>query len=205
MVNENKSETGTATNKNTVVAVNSKGEPVNAQGQVIVGAGVGVKQTGGGPEGPATAGKIPTQPLKDAKGNEQNISQTAGKGEAGDGGVKAPNPDDINIKEFIAGSEKETAKIDDKQQKRIEKAADLSKAIDSINNTEKFTFNNVETGEVMGTKFKYKADVDGKTVYDYAKDPAVAEHITFVIPEDDPQDGTLITKAVSFFWNKPTF
>ena len=209
MVNENKSETGTATNKNTtVVAVNSRGEPVNAQGQVVtLGAAApqGVKQTGGGPEGPATGQKIPTQPLKDAKGNEQNLSQTPGKSEPGDGGVAAPNPDDINIKEFIAGSEKETAKIDDKQQKRIEKAADLSKAIDSINNTEKFIFNNVETGEVIGTKFKYKPDTDGKTVYDYAKDPAIAEHITFVIPEDDPQDGTLITKAVSFFWNKPTF
>lgn len=202
MVNENKSETGTATNKNTVVAVNSKGEPVNAQGQVI---GASVKQTGGGPEGPATGEKIPTQPLKDAKGNEQNIAPTAGKGQAGDGGGSAPNPDDINIKKFIAGSVKETEGIDEKQKARIEKAASLTKALDSINNTEKFTFNNVETGEVLGTKFKYKQDEDGKSVYDYAQDEDIAQHITFIIPEDDPKDGSLITKAVSFFWNKPTF
>ena len=52
---------------------------------------------------------------------------------------------------------------------------------------------------------QYVKDEDGKTIYDYINDPLVKEHITFVVPEDDPQDGTPVNKQITFFWNKPTF
>jgi hypothetical protein len=36
-------------------------------------------------------------------------------------------------------------------------------------------------------------------------DPEVTEHLEFVVPEGDPQDGSPVNQQVTFFWKKPTF
>jgi hypothetical protein len=147
------------------------------------------KQSGGGPEGPAT----------------QN---TAGLANAVNPNLQAPteqNPDNIDIDKFIADSTTEVKVFDEKEKARKEKVDYLNRILELRNKFRRIVFNNAETQEFVGTKIQYEKDEDGKTIYDYVNDPVVAEHIQFVVPEDDPQDGSPVNRQISFFWKKPTF
>jgi hypothetical protein len=115
------------------------------------------------------------------------------------------DPNDVNIDEFIASGAGEIKTGEEKESERQRKTKLLTKAIESRFKFERIIFNNSETGEFVGTKMQYVKDEDGKTVYDYVNDPAVNEHIQFVVPEDDPQDGSPVNKQITFFWTKPTF
>lgn len=115
------------------------------------------------------------------------------------------DPNNIDIDKFISESTTEVKVLDEKEQKKLEIMKKLTKAIESINKTRRIVFNNSETQEFVGTKFQYVADEDGKTPYDYMNDEEVLEHIEFIVPEGDPQDGSPVDAPVTFFWIKPTF
>jgi hypothetical protein len=115
------------------------------------------------------------------------------------------DPNDVNIDEFIASGTGEIKTGEEKESERQRKTKFLTKAIESRFKFERIIFNNSETGEFVGTKMQYVKDEDGKTIYDYVNDPEVNEHIQFVVPEDDPQDGSPVNKQITFFWTKPTF
>lgn len=115
------------------------------------------------------------------------------------------DPEDINIGKFISESTAEIRTGEEKESERKKKTDYLTKALESINKFERIVFSNSETQEFIGTKMQYVKDGDGKTVYDYMNDPVVTEHIEFIVPEDDPQDGSPVDRHVSFFWKKPTF
>lgn len=187
------------------------------------------KQSGGGPEGQSQQN---TQALSNAvsppsNNTNSNVSPQANvnttsnnNGDVGVGGnasnnvggsdanTAVPDNDDIDIEGVINASEKESAEIDKDKKARQEKMELLTKAIEAVRGPkafERILFNNVETGEVVGTKIRYIKDYDGKTAYDYMNDPVIQEHLEFVVPEDDPQDGSPVDRQISFFWKKPTF
>lgn len=62
------------------------------------------------------------------------------------------------------------------------------------------------TKKVIGYKFKYFADGDGKTIYDYItynKDPfekKILENLTIRYAEDDQQDCNWISKRIQIDW-----
>ena len=148
------------------------------------------KQSGGGPEGPA-------------------VQNTAALGNAVNPNLQAPtqpnNPDNIDLEKFIADSTADVKVFDEKEKARKEKVDYLNRILELRNKFRRIVFNNAETQEFVGTKIQYEKDEDGKTIYDYVNDPVVAEHIQFVVPEDDPQDGSPVNRQISFFWKKPTF
>lgn len=115
------------------------------------------------------------------------------------------DPDNIDLEKFISDSTTEIKKGDEKESEKKKKMELLTKAIESKTNMEPLVFNNAETEEFIGTKLRYVKDEDGKTVYDYMNDPVVSEHIEWVVPEEDPRDGSPVEQQVSFFWKKPTF
>ena len=115
------------------------------------------------------------------------------------------NPDNIDIDKFIADSSTEVKVFDEKEKARKEKTEYLNRILELRNNFRTIVFNNAETQEFVGTKIQYQADEDGKTIYDYINDPIVSEHIQFVVPEADPQDGSPVDQQISFFWKKPTY
>jgi hypothetical protein len=114
------------------------------------------------------------------------------------------DPNDINIDEFIASGAGEIKTGQERESERQRVTKFLTKAIESRFKFERIIFNNSETGEFVGTKMQYVKDEDGKTIYDYINDPDVNKYIQFVVPEDDPQDGSPVNKQISFFWVKPT-
>lgn len=157
------------------------------------------KQSGGGPEGQSQQAN--TSGLQKAV-LPQSASSSSSSGTA------VPNNDDIDIEGIINASEKETAEIDKDKKARKERMEYLTKAIDALRGPkafERLLFNNVETGEMVGTKIRYIKDNDGKTAYDYMNDPIIQEHLEFVVPEDDPRDGSPVERQISYFWKKPTF
>ena len=188
------------------------------------------KQSGGGPEGQsqtntAALSNAVSPPSNNTNSNvspQANVNTTSNnQGDVGVGGNAsnniggsdaavntAPDNDDIDIEGIINKSEAETAEIDKDKKARQERMELLTKAIEAIRGPkafERLLFNNVETGEVVGTKIRYIKDYDGKTAYDYMNDPVIQEHLEFVVPEDDPQDGSPVDRQISFFWKKPTF
>jgi hypothetical protein len=132
------------------------------------------------------------------------VAPTPGSGQV------APNqqqqdPDNIDIGKFIADNVSEVRTGEEKESEKKKKMEYLTKAINSRFNFERIIFNNSETGEFTGTKMQYVKDGDGKTIYDYINDPVVTEHIEFIVPDNDPQDGSPVEKQITFFWTKPTF
>lgn len=182
-----------------------------------------LKQSGGGPEGPAIVNKQglqasvkpPTVTAASTPGTTVGnapAAQAVGTGtqpkEATpqqDVQNQQQDPNNIDIDKFISDSTTEVKVFDEKELAKIEKMKKLTKAIESINKTRRIIFNNSETQEFVGTKFQYTQDEDGKTVYDYLNDPEIQEHLEFIIPEGDAQDGSPVDAPVTFFWKKPTF
>lgn len=155
------------------------------------------KQSGGGPEGQS---QVNTGELQKAVTPPSSSSSTPSG--------TVPSNDDIDIEGMINAGEKETAEIDKDKKARQERMEYLTKAIHAIRGPkafERLIFNNVETGEMVGTKIRYIKDNDGKTAYDYMNDPIIQEHLEFVVPEDDPKDGSPVDRQISYFWKKPTF
>jgi hypothetical protein len=151
---------------------------------------------------------IPNQQLGQPQPGQQVVAPAPGSGQ-----VPQPNqppavatdPDNIDIGKFIAENVNEVRTGEEKENEKKKKMEYLTKAINSRFNFERIVFNNSETGEFVGSKMQYVKDTDGKTIYDYINDPVVTEHIQFVVPEDDPQDGSPVNKQITFFWTKPTF
>jgi hypothetical protein len=177
-----------------VVAVNG---PINAQGNVI---------------NTQTGGQAPNQPVTQKVTNQQQPPKQSGGGPEGpavsttlSGGQPNQDPNNIDIDKFIADSATEVKSFDEKEKARKEKTEYLNKILELRNKFRTIVFNNAETQEFVGTKIQYQTDEDGKTIYDYVNDPLVQEHIQFVVPEADPQDGSPVDQQISFFWKKPTF
>jgi hypothetical protein len=167
-----------------VVAVNQAGNVINQQTggrvpdqpvtQQVTNQQV-PKQSGGGPEGPAVQN---TKALQNAV--NPNLQAPP----------QSQDPNNIDIDKFIADSSTEVKVFDEKEKARKEKTEYLNRILELGNKFRTIIFNNAETQEFVGTKIQYQADEDGKTIYDYINDPVVAEHIQFVVPEADPQDGS---------------
>jgi len=170
------------------------------------------KQSGGGPEGPATqntsglknAVSPPTGTVNKVTGQQlDNNNNNANTAPGTDPTV--PNVDDVNIEEMIKTSEGEVKTLDEDTQKRKDITEKLQTALAARGRFERLLFNNIETGEMIGTKLRYLKDNEGKTIYDYMNDPVVQEHIEFVAAEGDPMDGSPVDRQVTFYWKKPTF
>lgn len=159
------------------------------------------RQSGGGPEGPAVQGNVtPGTTIGNAP------AQAVGTGvQPKEATPQQDDPNNIDIDKFISNSTTDVKVFDEKEQAKLEKMKKLTQAIESINKTRRIVFNNAETGEFVGTKFQYVADENGKTPYDYINDEEVQEHIEFIVPEGDPQDGSPVDAPITFFWKKPTF
>ena len=149
------------------------------------------KQSGGGPEGAAVQ-------------NNQALGQAVQPGTQGQAGQQQ-DPDDIDIGKFISESTAEIKTGEEKETERHKKTKFLTKALESLQKYERIIFSNSETGKFVGTKMQYVKDDEGKSVYDYMNDEAVTEHIEFIVPEGDPQDGSPVNQQVTFYWKKPTF
>lgn len=111
----------------------------------------------------------------------------------------------LDINAFVEQSTGAVKSADSKKQAKLERQALLTKVINSLTNIEKITYVDEETDEVKGSKIQYRPDGEGKTIYDYMQDETVQEHLGFVVPEEDNQDGGLIDKQITFYWKKPTF
>jgi hypothetical protein len=155
------------------------------------------KQSGGGPEG---AAKVDPS-LKNAVAPPTASVNTTATGTAG----TVPDNDDIDIEKMISTSEGEVKSLDQETKKRQEITDKLQTALAARGRFERLLFNNIETGEMVGTKLRYLKDNDGKTIYDYMNDPVVQEHIEFIAAEGDPMDGSPVDRQVTFYWKKPTF
>lgn len=191
--------------------INSETGGQSPQRNVPSGNQVPPKQSGGGPEGPPRVSPQITsavQPkagvINTATGNVQNPPPPTNV-TAPSGTVNNPDDVDVDVDKMIASGEQETKELDAEIQARKDKMELLQRAINSRNNFERLIYNNVETGEFIGTKLKYIEDSDGKTVYDYMNDPEVSEHLEFVAAEGDAQDGSPVDRQVTFYWKKPTF
>lgn len=118
---------------------------------------------------------------------------------------KAVTQDGFDAKGFIKGSVEGLNKNVEAQTEKQRIHEKLTKAFNSMTLIDRVSYFNEETQELVGTKLRYLPDEDGKTVYDYANDPEVAERLVIVIDENDPQDGSEIEKQVSHYWINPTF
>lgn len=165
------------------------------------------KQSGGGPEGPATqnttglrnAVSPPTGVVNKATGQVTNNANTAPGTDP-----TVPNNDDIDIEKMISTSEGEVKTLDEETQRRKDVTEHLTKALSARGRFERLIYNNIETGEMIGTKLRYLKDNDGKTIYDYMNDPLVSQYIEFVAAEGDPMDGSPVDRQLTFYWKKPT-
>jgi hypothetical protein len=61
------------------------------------------------------------------------------------------------------------------------------------------------TNEIIAEELVYEPDRNGKSVYDYMVDPEVTKNLEFIVTEDDPQDGSPVTKPISFTWKETSF
>ena len=149
--------------------------------------------------------QLQPQPQKAASsGPAPSTTSASSTGQTGQA-QEVPDNDDVDIDKMISTSEQEVKTIDADQQARIDKQKRLMDAINSRAYFERLIYNNIETGQVIGTKLKYTKDPYGKTVYDYMNDPEISEHIEFTAAEGDPMDGSPVDRQVTFFWKKPTF
>lgn len=141
------------------------------------------------------------------RGGQQPVVNNTTSGTAGTAGQpqQQVDPDDIDIGKFISESTAEIRTGEEKETERHKKTKYLTKALESLQKYERIIFSNSETGEFVGSKMQYVKDDEGKSVYDYMNDPIVTEHIEFIVPEGDPQDGSPVDRQVTFYWKKPTF
>jgi len=198
MSNTNNNEIPPRPGGTKVVNVNSQTGGQTPQANSPSGNQQPPKQSGGGPEGQS---QVNTGELQKVVTPPSSSSTTTPSG-------TVPSNDDIDIEGMINAGEKETAEIDKDKKARQERMEYLTKAIHAIRGPkafERLIFNNVETGEMVGTKIRYIKDSDGKTAYDYMNDPIIQEHLEFVVPDDDPKDGSPVDRQISYFWKKPTF
>ena len=203
--NQKTNNNANMSNNGPVTGVPNKTKVVTIKGNQIPQQGVQQQvpnQTGGGPEGAA---------VQDNKALGQAVVQPPNTGGASgtvigqQGQPQTVDPDDIDIGKFIAESTAEIRTGEEKETERHKKTKFLTKALDSLQKYERIIFSNSETGEFVGTKMQYVKDEDGKSIYDYMNDEAVTEHIEFIVPEGDPQDGSPVNQQVTFYWKKPTF
>lgn len=110
----------------------------------------------------------------------------------------------INVEQFVNETNQEIGNEQAVRKARDEKKLLLSKATKSLNRTSNNIVLNVETNEVIGEYLVYLPDNDGKTVYDYMKDPEVSKHIQFVFP-DGQKEGDKLTAPITPCWIDPTF
>jgi len=146
-----------------------------------------------------TAGAQPTA------GPTPNVEQNQNTGD----GLSLPEGNqlgDINTDAIIEGAETEITSGNTEEEERAKKAELLTQAITSRYYFENINFQNSETGEqVGGSRIRYIADPYGKTIYDYMNNEAVNQHIGFKVPDDDPQDGSIVNRQITIYWKNPAF
>src|SRR4029079_14419295 len=72
-----------------------------------------------------------------------------------------PNNDDIDIEKMISTSEGEVKTLDEDTQRRKDITEKLQTALQARGRFERLIYNNIETGEMIGTKLRYLKDNDG--------------------------------------------
>lgn len=154
------------------------------------------------PGGNTNAIPKPGEPTNPPAPQPQNSTQPAGT-TATDGGSGTNTG--LDIDKLISESTEEIKTADEAQNARVEKQKTLMTALNALNYKETIIYRNEETGEEIGTKFRYTVDPFGKTIYDYMNDEEITGHIGFVIDESDPQDGSFIEKPISIYWINPVF
>lgn len=122
-----------------------------------------------------------------------------------------PVEGDVSIEGLIKGTQEEIKEGEQATLSRVEKSQLLTRAINSRHYFENLNYINTETGEQpvemegSGNRIRYGKDPKGKSIYDYMNDPEVTKHIGFKVPEDDPKDGSIVTKQITVFWTNPEF
>lgn len=118
---------------------------------------------------------------------------------------QAPNdPNNINVDQFVNETNteigNENAALDAKNAKKLL----IKKALNSLNKFSNNVVKNVETNEIIGEYLEYLPDNDGKTVYDYMKDPEVSKHLQYVFPKDH-KEGDKLTAPITPVWIDPYY
>ncbi len=110
----------------------------------------------------------------------------------------------INVEQFTNETNQEIGNEQAARSARDAKKQLLSKATKSLNRVSNNVVLNVETNEIIGEYIEYLPDNDGKTVFDYMKDPEVSKHIQFILPEGQ-KEGDKLTAPITPCWIDPTF
>lgn len=174
--------------------------------------------TGESPQSITAAQEQTAQAGQDASGNTEGISlgtfggnqvqqQTVNAQEQiqADQAPSNNNNKKFNSKDLIKSSKETIGKANLKATERQAKHDLLARAIESTTRFERIVIKDEETGEILGTQIQYLVDKENKTVYDYAEDPDVTEHIAFVIPEEDEKNGNPVSQQVTFYWINPQY
>ena len=130
--------------------------------------------------------------------SEQPVTVTTTSGQ--------PDPtNNVNVDQFVnqtnteIGNEK--AALDAKNAKKEL----IRKALNSLNKFSNNVVKNVETNEIIGEYLEYLPDNDGKTVYDYMKDPEVSKHLQYVFPKDQKEGDNKLTAPITPVWIDPYY
>jgi hypothetical protein len=110
----------------------------------------------------------------------------------------------INVQDFINQTSTEIGNVEAAKKARREKAKLLNRISKSLNKVSNNQKRNVMTNEVIAEYIEYLPDDQGKTIYDYMKDPEVARHIEFVFP-NGKQEGDILEQPITFYWKDPIF
>jgi hypothetical protein len=110
----------------------------------------------------------------------------------------------INVQDFINQTSTEIGNTEAAKKARDEKKALLNRAAKSLNKVATNRKINVTTNEVIAEYIEYIPDNQGKSVYDYMKDPEVSRHIEFVFP-NGKQEGDVLEEPITIYWKDPIF
>lgn len=119
---------------------------------------------------------------------------------------------------MVSKAEELLNKVQEEKQTRDEKLIERAKAdkffakvFQAENNTHNRTLIHPETKKVIGRKFKYREDGDGKNIYDYVcynEDPfeqKMLEKLKIEFDENDPKDGSWVDKRIKIDWKDRTY
>lgn len=163
--------------------------PITEQPQT---ASPGITLTGTQPQGgAANGGDLPVIPAPQPQ-QEQSAPPPA------------TNSENINVEQFNSEVDETIGEQEAERRERAEKRALLNRALKSLDKKAPEQKINVITNEVVAEYIVYLPDNTGKTVYDYMKDPFVAQHIEFQFPEG-AKEGDNLKAAITPVWIDPNY
>jgi recombination DNA repair RAD52 pathway protein len=139
-----------------------------------------------------------------AVNNNNSFQVTTSDGQQQQQSAPPTDSSNINVDQMINETNQEIGNEQAAKTAREQKKILLSKATKSLDKVATNTVLNVETNEIIGEYLEYLPDHDGKTVFDYMKDPEVTRHIQFVLPQGY-KEGDKITEKITPCWIDPTF